>query len=848
MPVEMRGGGLWGKAKGWVDTKARIPRPYLSTVIEGLARRWGWVTAPALETCKVAAMAAPKRRREEEEAAEDVIVVEEEEDETRDETEHDTEDEGSDANAEADEEEEMEEAEADDNETASASGQIIHILDESDEESTSIAPSSPDLSAPPEWLSFDVGCVQRQVQVAQEIAAALQPHQREGLRFMWKHVAQEEGSGCILADGMGLGKTLQAIALVHTCLRALVVRTALVLCPAICVRNWADEVDKWTPDVLAKPFLLQDDHGLVGKLRTLERWRKEGGLLVLSYESFLSLASPRSLRPRQDRSCSEQEESGGLWKLYVALMQRVSSKHQQRNPIVWYPLVRILLAHPAAFLEHAVFNSKPHQESSRQGGRGAGRQEERRQLCMLDEEEEEEEEEDILQGYEWVDDSMQQISQNLLQQGERRGFHDRDVVEEIRKEEESGKLRVMLSLVEACLAAGDKVLIFSQSLVSLQLIGETLSGRLLLSSRTAKERRTIGYYRIDGSTPGEERHRMIEKFNEEKAGEVSVMLISTRAGGEGVSVTGANRVILFDVSWNPCHDVEASYRAFRLGQRKRVYVYRLVGAGTMEDKVYRRQVVKQRMMLQICEDRTTTLSACKADIRDLFLPPPPPSLVSYGCHSSEADAGEVEAAACDNEEVEDVVLRGVLSESRCQRYAPEVHCHLRMLQGDTKNRSRERRSQRVDWEQEGSQRVDGEQERSQRVDGEQKRRKGRRIRWSVKTRADNTDERLDEEEKESCRREYRRMQQKFLRVPHRRIRKDQSSSRPPTINSMRIPPLGVSSYTSPLYRVTGSSIASADTIGIDEEFHLQGQAGEDTESEGEQLSASDSSDSSASVL
>src|SRR5690606_33269765 len=96
----------------------------------------------------------------------------------------------------------------------------------------------------------------------------------------------------------------------------------------------------------------------------------------------------------------------------------------------------------------------------------------------------------------------------------------------------------------------------------------------------------------DGSTDLEVRQKLIDKFNSEDGG-LNLFLISTLAGSEGINLYGANRIILLDVNWNPSHDCEACCRAYRFGQSKEVFIYRIICEGTMEEKIYKRQLKKE---------------------------------------------------------------------------------------------------------------------------------------------------------------------------------------------------------------------------------------------------------------
>ncbi len=155
------------------------------------------------------------------------------------------------------------------------------------------------------------------------------------------------------------------------------------------------------------------------------------------------------------------------------------------------------------------------------------------------------------------------------------------------------KLMVAFSLIEQSILAGDKILMFSQSLLSLNLIEEFLK-KTYVPKTNKKWAKNINYFRLDGSTCGSERERLIKEFNK-PSNELWLFLLSTRAGCLGINLIGANRVIVLDASWNPCHDAQAVCRVFRYGQSKNCFIYRLISDHSMEKKIYDRQISKQTM-------------------------------------------------------------------------------------------------------------------------------------------------------------------------------------------------------------------------------------------------------------
>ena len=172
----------------------------------------------------------------------------------------------------------------------------------------------------------------------------------------------------------------------------------------------------------------------------------------------------------------------------------------------------------------------------------------------------------------------------------------------------SGKFLVLKYILDKCTDIGDKVLLFSRSIYTLNHIERFLHH---VQSENEKNENPIewirdrDYFRMDGQTDVTARKRYTKTFNDLSNTRARLFLISTLAGGIGINLVGSNRVIIFDASWNPSHDTQAIFRSYRFGQKKPVYIYRLLAQGTMEEKIYQRQVVKQSLS-QRFEDRKTS--------------------------------------------------------------------------------------------------------------------------------------------------------------------------------------------------------------------------------------------------
>lgn len=172
-------------------------------------------------------------------------------------------------------------------------------------------------------------------------------------------------------------------------------------------------------------------------------------------------------------------------------------------------------------------------------------------------------------------------------------------------QEGSSKLEQCIEIVKDATEAGHKILLFSGYTSMFDIIEKEL------------QEKSIKYFKLTGSTKVDERIKMVDEFNENK--DIKIFLISLRAGGTGLNLTGADMVIHYDPWWNASAENQATDRAYRIGQKNNVQVYKLITKNTIEEKIYELQQKKTQLIDNILDTKTSFISKLsKEEIMKLF--------------------------------------------------------------------------------------------------------------------------------------------------------------------------------------------------------------------------------------
>ncbi|XP_029348701.1 transcriptional regulator ATRX homolog [Acyrthosiphon pisum] len=546
------------------------------------------------------------------------------------------------------------------------------------------------------------------VKISEELAKFLKIHQVEGIQFLWNTVFETvektnttEGTGCVLAHRMGIGKTLQIITLMYTllCHTQINIKTFLIICPSGLVYNWMDEIYKWLKDVdidkVVKVYDLPKTQKLYN-VTNIATWKSNGGILILSYGNFKSLVNCKQsdLREAFYHTLVDPgpdvvilDEGHYIKNTRSILLKSLTQIRTKRRIVLtgtpmqnslkeYYTLVEFVkpnilgnftdfittfikpidagqfidshdedvkIMKQRAFILHKLLQNTVHRIDDKNLKPLFTNKIEytievnlTKFQCELYEKFLHSIKHKVsIDGYNVflclhvltlitlhpltlyrlkhfrsskqrelgtaVDEKLSKDLSWIDSYGEDPRFFEA---------KQSNKITYVLNTIHECSKRNEKVLCFLKSLLALDALEYFLQ----------QEKKWIlgeDYLRMDGKTSLSIRNKMCEAFNNPE-NTAKVFLLSMGTGVLGYNMVGANRVLLLNTSWNPSNDLQAIYRCLRFGQKKTVYVNRLLAKGTVEPKAYYRQISKLGMASSVVDLQHKSRKVSYDQTNDLF--------------------------------------------------------------------------------------------------------------------------------------------------------------------------------------------------------------------------------------
>ena len=447
------------------------------------------------------------------------------------------------------------------------------------------------------------------------IQAELRDYQKKGIQ--WLQMLHHYGFGGILADDMGLGKTLQTIAFLSSQVQA--DTSVLILAPSGLIYNWADEFQKFAPDLDVavvhglkshRESILAENHQIY--VTSYATFRQDSEIYRNLSFDFLFLDEAQVMKNAQTKIAQSlrrfvvpsvfalsgtpiENHLGELWSIFQIVLPGLLPAKKE--------FMKLSTERVAQFIKPFVMRRKKEEVLT--------------ELPDLIEvvyknELEDQQKAIYLAQLQQMQERLGQVSDSEFQRNRveiltglmrLRQICDTPALFMEDYQGESGKLDSLRDLLVQIAEGGHRVLIFSQFRGMLDRIEQELPDLGLTS------------FKITGSTPSQERQEMTKAFNQ---GERDVFLISLKAGGVGLNLTGADTVILVDLWWNPAVESQAIGRAHRMGQEQAVEVYRLVTRGTIEEKIQELQEKKKNLVSEILDGTESRGSLSLAEIREIL--------------------------------------------------------------------------------------------------------------------------------------------------------------------------------------------------------------------------------------
>ncbi len=446
-----------------------------------------------------------------------------------------------------------------------------------------------------------------------KLNATLRPYQRDG--FRWLSILTHYGLGGVLADDMGLGKTLEVIALIASDETK---KPSIVICPTSVIYNWQNEFMKFAPDesVVRIYGNINDRHKAISEIKKNKK--------VVYVTSYDSMRNDIEMYKKIAFNYAVLDEAQNIKNLNALRSKNVKSiKADHKFALTGTPIENNLMdlwsifdfAIPGFFENAKEFQNLCTTE-------GFAEQVAKRIAPFLLRRTKEKVLSDLPDKYERIvtaemTEKQRQVYDACVNEA-RKALEDGgalfDVLPFITRlrqvcvspelfvedyEGGSGKLEMLSRIITEYIDAGHRILIFSQFVTGLEAVKKILDNK------------KINYFVLTGGTPAKERTNLMEEFNSNS--ENKVFLISLKAGGTGLNLTGADTVIHLDPWWNTAAENQASDRAHRIGQLRNVEVIKLICENSIEERVIELQNLKKDIIDKVIAKDDSAVQGAKLE-------------------------------------------------------------------------------------------------------------------------------------------------------------------------------------------------------------------------------------------
>ena len=508
------------------------------------------------------------------------------------------------------------------------------------------------------------------------LANKIRPHQITGAQFLFESVksgTKNDPQGCILADDMGLGKTLTSITLIHTMTDEQIVKRVLILSPSSLVRNWYQEILKWVGLQRIKPTVIDNEFGKpADKIKEyLNMKRQRQSVCIMSYKMFELQAKNLVNKVKFGllvcdeahllKSCKNKVyklingenvgESDSCFefprRIFLTGTPVQNNLDELRNLVACVnpgyaidarsfkkrfidPHKQVVMSKKSRNVEFDSSDSSdsencPNSEnfSDSESVTATGK------IAISAQKD--------LAGYltpvllrrsskileKYLPPLVESVLYFQLSRDEQVVYQEKcDTVERSSSMAAIAELRSHLNSLDSKMKMLEN-LIDKMKLKNIRVVVASCYRKSLDRIEEMLKRKNLTNFRLDGQTPQDDRNHMVNCFQDNDRSR-DVFLLTSRAGGVGLTLSNAGCLILFDLDWNPAVDKQTKARIWRDGQKcNPTRIYRLISAGTIEEKICQRQFYKQHLGEDVISEFYKTsedegMNLMKEELTDLF--------------------------------------------------------------------------------------------------------------------------------------------------------------------------------------------------------------------------------------